>query len=243
MNARGSLVAWLAAGMLAGCAAPAGEEPSGEAPAPDEVLELSVDSVDVVHGALRIAATMVGGSADVSVRLGGECEHRDVGGGLATPSALVWSFGDGDVAEAIGCGLVVRAHARDGGRKVDRVAELAVQVDVGTGESGDEDAPTLQSIMTATESGIRLAFASVSRSARLTTAGSVLTRLAPEDDTESADDGASFDVSRLDFARSVLRRQPLLIDGAPFPPTLSVGGTALEDEPQGETATATPPEP
>jgi hypothetical protein len=186
-----------------------------------------------VHGALRIVATMVDGSADVSVRLGGDCEHRDVGGGLATPSALVWSFGDGDLAEAIGCGLVVRAHARGGGRRVDRVAELTMEVDVGTGESGDGNAPTLQSV-TASDGVIRLAFASASRSARLTTAGSVLVRLAPEDHTEPEDNGARFDVSRIDFARSVLRRQPLLIDGTPFPPTLSVGGTSLEEEPQGD---------
>jgi hypothetical protein len=233
MNARGILAACLAAGAMVGCAAASGEDGSGEAPAPDEVLEMNVDSVDVVHGALRITATMVDGSADVSVRLGGDCEHLDVGGGLSTPSTLVWSLGDGDVADAIRCGLVVRAHAREGARSVDRVAELAVAVDIATGESGGEGdpAPRLESVA-ASGGAIRVAFTPVSRGARLTTPGSVLDRVAPEDDTETEDEGARFDVACIDFARSVLRRQPLLLDGSPFSPTLSVGGTSLEEEPQ-----------
>jgi hypothetical protein len=236
MNARGSLGVWLAAGAMVGCAAPAGQDAATEAPAPDEVLDLTVDSVDVVHGALRVSATMVDGSADLSVRLGGDCVHRDVGGGLSTPSTLVWSFGDGDVADAIGCGLVVRAHVRDGTRHVDRVAELGVAVDIGVGESdNDGDRPQLQGIAS-TAGSIGLVFRSVPRSARLATAASILDRVRPEsgeDDTEAADDSVRFDVPCVDFARSVLRRQPLLLDGSPFWTTLSVGGTALEAESEG----------
>jgi hypothetical protein len=55
-------------------------------------LDLNVDRVDVVHGALRLSATMRDGSADVSISLWASCPPREVGGGIATPSGLVWTF-------------------------------------------------------------------------------------------------------------------------------------------------------
>ena len=90
----------------------------------------NVDSLDVIHGALRIVATMADGSADVSVVLGGTCEHREVGGGVSTATTLVWALEERDVAEAIDCSLTVHARAREGGQPVDKVADLAVAVEL-----------------------------------------------------------------------------------------------------------------
>ena len=94
-------------------------------------LEISVDALDIVHGALRISATMVDGAADVSVRLGGDCEHTEVGGGISTLSTLVWALGEKELADAIGCGgLLVRARVHEGTRYVTKHAELDVSVDL-----------------------------------------------------------------------------------------------------------------
>jgi hypothetical protein len=242
MDTRGSLAASLFACVMVGCAASGPDEAAGgEAPIPEQVLDISVDTVDIVHGALRIIATMVDGSAEVSLRLGGECDHRDVGGGLSTPSTLVWSLGEADVADAIACGLVVRARGRDGAQLVDKVADLTVATDIagtasaeGAGASGsDIEGPQPQSI-TASMSGVTLVFTSVSASGRLSTVDGFLDRVQPEDDTTTDDDSVEFEVARIGFARSILRRQPLLLDGMAFSTTLSVGGTPLAEEPQEE---------
>ena len=80
MSARGSLAAIAVIALsICGCAAQAGQDDASEAAAEEQPLDVTVDSLDVVHGALRITATMVDGAADVSVRLGGDCEHREVG--------------------------------------------------------------------------------------------------------------------------------------------------------------------
>jgi hypothetical protein len=121
-----------------GCAAPTGpEEPPPEI-VRQEPLALSVESLDVIHGALRIVATMADGSADVSVVLGGTCDHREVGGGVSTARTLVWALEERDVASAIDCGLTVHAWAREGGTRVDKVADLAVAVEL---TSSDSDTP------------------------------------------------------------------------------------------------------
>ena len=134
MQVRGSFATMsLCVGALSGCAARAGAAETA-APVEDQPLGITVDALDVVHGALRISATMVDGAADVSVRLGGDCEPREVGGGLSTLSTLVWSLGDREVAAAIGCGLAVRARVRDGADWVNKVGELAVAVDLAAQE-------------------------------------------------------------------------------------------------------------
>src|SRR5579862_7025421 len=121
-----------------GCAAPAGpEEPPPEV-VRQESMDVSVDSLDVLHGALRIVATMGDGSADVSVVLGGTCDHREVGGGMSTARTLVWALEERDVADAIDCGLTVHARAREGGRPVDKVADLTVTAEL---SSSDPDPP------------------------------------------------------------------------------------------------------
>jgi hypothetical protein len=146
MNARGlALGASLLLATTAHCATP--EEEGGhpdEAPVEDAPLDLQVDAVEVVHGALRLRATMTGGSPDVSVALGGGCDAREVGGGLSTATALSWTLGETDVADAIDCGLLVRATIRVGGRTATRVAALGVTVGLtaATEEVADsEEAP------------------------------------------------------------------------------------------------------
>ncbi|MGO9836319.1 MAG: hypothetical protein ACLP1X_19120 [Polyangiaceae bacterium] len=237
MNARGSLAtASLIVCAMCGCAAQGGEEgPPEEAPADDEPLDITVDSLDIVHGALRVSATMVDGSADVSVRLGGDCEHGEVGGGLSTLSTLVWALGGNDVAKAIGCGLVVRARVRDGVRYVNKFAELAVTVDVAAEASENaEEGPQLQTVTTS-ETGVSVVFAPVPRSARLTTGDSILEATPPESDEDPAagDDTGRFTVPRSDFARSVLRGRALVLEGLSFETSLSVGGTSIQGEPEG----------
>jgi len=235
MHARGLLATASIVGAMGGCAA-GGDDPSGEPPEQEQPLDLTVDSLDIAHGALRVSATMVDGAADVSVRLGGECEHREVGGGLSTLSTLVWSLGDSDVAESIRCGLVVRARVRDGVRYVHKVAELAVAVDVAAQEvENTQDGPQLQTVTTS-DIGICMVFSPVARGARLTTGDSILEAEPPESKEEGAaadDDTGRFDVPRIDFARSVLRERPLYLDGLSFATSLSVGGTSLQGEPQG----------
>ncbi len=230
MNVRGALAAVsLLVGAL-GCTAPAGEE-SSEEPEEEVPLDITVDSVAVVHGALRITATMVDGAADVSVRLAG-CDHREVGGGISTASALVWSLGDSDLAASIGCHLLVRAHVRESGRPVSKVAELGVGVGVDAPPDADPDGPQVQS-MEVGESGIRIGFAATTRGARLTTGESILEASTPpscEGDPDACTEVPVFTIPRIDFARSFLRGQPVRLDGASFVTALSVGDATIESD-------------
>jgi hypothetical protein len=151
MDVRGCIAA-LCAGLCAasGCAAPTGpEEPPPEL-VRQEVMDVNVDSLDVIHGALRIVATMADGSADASVALGGRCVHREVGGGVSTATTLVWALEEREVADAIDCGLTVHARTREDGQPVDKVADLAVAVELTSSEpdaAGDSPpAPALAGI-------------------------------------------------------------------------------------------------
>jgi hypothetical protein len=245
MDVRGSLATALVVAAMGGCAATAGQGgPLEEAPAEDQPLDLTVDSLDIVHGALRLSATMVDGAADVSVRLGGDCEHRDVGGGVSTLSALVWSLGDEEVAEAIGCGLSVRARVRGDARPVNKIAELDVAIGVSPEEteSTDDGLPQLQTVVAST-AGVAMVFSSLTRGSRLTTADSILAP-APLESQESQDPAAASDagrfiVPRIDFVRSVLGERPIHLDGTSFWTSLSVGGTAI----QADVPVIEPPQP
>jgi hypothetical protein len=110
----------------------------------EEPLTLSVDYVDILHGALRVSATMVDGSADLSVSLGAGCEPREVGGGIATPSRFVWTFSADELADALSCGFLVRAISATATRRVTKTASLPVAVEVTTLDS--DDAPQLPDI-------------------------------------------------------------------------------------------------
>jgi hypothetical protein len=196
MGVRASLAAWsLVVCAAGGCAAPTGaDEPPPEPPPRDEPMDVAVDSLDVVHGALRVIATMTDGAADVSVRLGGGCEHREVGAGLSTPSRLIWALGERDVADALDCGLVVRAKAREGAQAVNKVAELAVAFELTTEEGeGPGDAPDLQSIPRVDfarcvlgDRPLRIAGASYAVS--MTVGGTTLQVDAPQEEPPATDD-------------------------------------------------------
>jgi hypothetical protein len=275
MNARGLFAALRAIACIGGLALAAGsagcmaspeegeeeearQEPEHEREEEEveEPLDLTVDTLDVVHGSLRLIATMTDGAADVSIRLGGDCEHHEVGGGISTLSTLVWAFGEEDVAEALGCGLVVRARARDGDGFVSKIAALDVTVTAtaldgtvtataldgaeGTDPPNAEEGPTTQSAppesapalqgATAADDGIHLVFAPLSPGARLTTADTVIdaTRSDPGDDDPAADGAGEFTLPHIDFARSILRNRALYVDGTPFVTSLCVAGVALD---------------
>lgn len=234
MQGRGSLTAAsLVECSLVGCAPPdARDEVPYEAPVV-EPLDVTIDAIDVVHGGLRVRATMVDGAADVSMRLAGDCAHRPVGGGMATRWAIVWSLSTPEVADAISCGLEVHAFGRDGARSVDKVATLGVGVEVSAEpREDDENGPQLQELGTSSL-GVDLAFRSAGRGARLTTVDSILVSPLPEDDDETDDDTARFTVPLSDFARSVLGGRPLYVAGWAFATSVSVGGTSLSVEEPG----------
>ena len=227
MEVRGSLAAIALVVGAVGCAAPAGDtDVVAEAPIEEQPLEIGIDSLDVVHGALRLGATMTDGAADVCVRLGGSCDHREIGGGVSTRSTLVWSLGDEDLAAALACGLQVRARIREEGRRVDRVTEFSLSVAIGAQEGNPDDGPQLQSA-SAGEEGVEVILSAVPRDARLLTNDGVLEASPPETDEDAAaDDGtARFVVPAIDFARSVLRGGDLRVAGASFVVSLAVGGT------------------
>jgi hypothetical protein len=149
MNARGlALRASLLLATTAHCATPddEGGDPD-DPPVEDAPLDMQVDAVDVVHGALRLRATMADGGPDVSVSLGGTCEPREVGAGLSTATAFTWTLGEKDVVGAIDCGLLVRATVRVGRHTAHRVAALGVSVSLtppATQVEGSTEEPTEQ---------------------------------------------------------------------------------------------------
>ncbi len=184
--------------------------------------------MDIVHGALRISATMADGAADVSVRLDGDCEHHDVGGGISTRAALVWSLGEEEVAEAMQCGLQVRARGREDGRRVVRVATVGASADLGLAEVESTEGPQAQSIVVG-ENGVRIGFTQVSQGARLVTVDGAIEADPPDDDGGGAEDSpASFTISRLDFARAVLREREVRLDGSGFVPSIAFGGSVAQ---------------
>jgi hypothetical protein len=226
-----------------GAAEPAPEEPEAEVP-----LDLAIEAVDLSHGALRVIATMTDGAADVSVTLGGTCEPREVGAGWSTASAFVWTFREMDLADALGCGLVVRARARLGATKQTKVAQVAVGTSVVRAEEEEEAAagsesepadeqesseepaegPDVQDV-TITPDGMTLAFVRVARGARLSVGDDAIE--AAECDPaceEEADPARRYDVPAIAFARSVLLRRPLVVDGAAFTASVDVGGVSLD---------------
>jgi hypothetical protein len=213
-----------AACVMVACAPPPGAEGDADDEPEEELpLRLAVDSVDVVHGALRVIATMTEGSADVSVRLGGDCEHREAGGGLSTISTLVWAFGEEDLADAIDCGLVVRARVREGRRYVAKRAELAVSASVsppaeesteGSTESTEDDVPARSpQIIVAVQSA---------ETAETTDPGAAA-------DTSETPEAPSY--ATIDVARAALLGRPLVVDGVACAVSLDVGGTPLQAEP------------
>jgi hypothetical protein len=212
MNARGlALRASLLLATTAHCATPEedGGDRADDTPVEDVPLDLQVDAVEVVHGALRLRATMIGGSPDVSVALGGTCEAREVGGGLSTAMSLTWTLGEADVADAIDCGLLVRATVRAGRRTARRVAPLAVSVALvaateevadSTEAPADDDAPQDDSSQTLAQPPA--------------------VDLAPDPVTSTV-------TPARDLARALLLHRQVVVDGAAFDVSLEVGSVPL----------------
>jgi hypothetical protein len=243
MGYRG-LAAVLCAAML-GCASRAGHSPEDEGLVEETIpLDLSVDRVDVAHGALRVGAKMHEGSSDVSVSLDEGCEHREVGGGIATPSTLMWTFAADEVADAIGCGLLVVARARTPAGPVLKVASLAVVAQVAPSEAEpkwtnagklhesaqdyaakrSEETPELRGLSrSATE--IQLLFAHPRPGERLSVGDSLVE---PSPTSMDGTGAARFTVPLPDFARAILSHRPLRLGTSSLDASLGVGGVAVD---------------
>jgi hypothetical protein len=161
-----------------------------EAEAP---LDLSVDRVDVLHGSLRVTATMHEGSAESSVRLGPGCDPREVGGGMATPSRLVWILSRGELAASLRCGLVVMARVTAAAGSATKVASMPVAFAFQALDSDDAPPPLTWSheeVAAAVVSGRPLRVGEASFQVSLSVAGTALEAEEAEtmDDVGSASD-------------------------------------------------------
>ncbi len=168
------------------CIAGEGDDEATVEPPAEVPLDLTVDQVDIAHGALRLRATMREGSADVSVSVGKACGSTEVGRGMANRSTFVWALAEDELALAMKCDLVVRARVLDETGVVVKSASLSVSPLVAS--SGDEG-PELQGTASS-EEGVSLAFGSGALSiSRADFARSVLMR------RPIVFEGASFDTS------------------------------------------------
>ena len=219
------------------CVAPSSDATAAGlvAPPPPEVeaeLALSVDALDVRHGSLRIEASMVDGSADVSMWLGPTCETREVGRGFATRSGFTWSLSREELARAIECNLVVRSRGVDeDGQRVRWTATLPVAV--GLVPDGAEEVRILrqESIGRST----KMVFASPARADRVHIAGTVI---GSEPDEEKGPKGlyvSAFMIGNDDLALSAVSRRRLTLLGDGFLATVSIGSMTLDvSEPEPE---------
>jgi hypothetical protein len=230
--ARAAVVFCLA---TSGCSAGGDSADSVAPPLPEEIeeaLSLSVDDLDIRHGSLRIEASMLDGSADVSMWLGPSCEPREVGRGIATRSGLAWSLSGDDIARAMECNLVVKAHGIDeDGTRVVKVADLDVSVSL-----LPDGAERVRLVRQVTEGPITtMTFATPNRVRRLHIGGSVI----GAEDEETVTRGrfmSSFAVSNDDLARSMLHRRHVSVLGEHFLATVTVGSMTLDlSEPSSET--------
>lgn len=209
------------------CAAPTNDHSDGPTPPPEleEELALTVDDLDVRHGGLRIEATMLDGSADVSMWLGPTCESREVGRGIATRSGFAWSLSSDEVASALWCNLVVRAHGiDDDGNRVVKVASLDVSISL------VPDSVELVRLLRLETDGTdtKMTFAAPSRVRRLHIGGTVI---GAEPEEELGPRGlfiSSFAVGNDDLARSMLHRRHISVLGEHFLATVSVGSMTLD---------------
>jgi hypothetical protein len=221
---------------IASCAAPTNHEmmlaslaPPPEIEAP---LSLSVDALDLRHGSLRIEASMVDGSADVSMWPGAACEAREIGHGFATRAGFAWSLSRDEVARAIECNLVVRVRAVDDeGNRLRRTAELPVSVAL---ESDTTDYVRLFR-QEARGPSTRLTFLAPSRAPRIHVAGSVIGAEPEGEESPNRAFVSSFVVGNDDLARAMFARRRISLVGEHFLATISVGSMTLDvSEPEPE---------
>jgi hypothetical protein len=233
------------------CAPPAEDGEDDVASEPEVPLDLTVDHVDVAHGSMRLRATMADGSPDVAVVLGEGCDGREVGRGMATRVSLVWAFDENDVADALRCQLVVRAHAwTDQGRVIETsTLELTPDVTLVAAAVPDDavaggGAPRAELVALAGDpTALNLTFRSLTPRATLGVGDARIERTSLE--TEAAegpdedDTTATFAVPYAVFARALLDDRPLRIDGTAFEPSLNVGVAALERSSPDDTVPST----
>ncbi len=141
MRTRGLTAGALAlAAATMSCAIGPGDDEATTAPPEPIPLDLSIDRVDIAHGALRLRATMIDGSADVWLTTGDSCGSVDIGRGSTTRSTFVWSLAEDEVVLAMKCDLVARARVMtEAGLVLESVA-LSVSPEVAAAPSDDESA-------------------------------------------------------------------------------------------------------
>lgn len=211
----------------AACAAPTNHEIVAPTPPPEleESLSLSVDALDLRHGSLRIEASMVDGSADVSMWLGPTCETREVGHGIATRTGFAWSLSRDEVARVIECDLTVRARGvDDDGNRVRKTAQLGV---VAALQADDADSVRLLR-QQSDGASTKMTFLGPARARRLHVAGTVI---GVEADEETGPRGAflsTFVVANDDLARSMFGRRRVTLLGEHFLATITVGSVTLD---------------
>jgi|HubBroStandDraft_1064217.scaffolds.fasta_scaffold141585_1 hypothetical protein len=125
-----------------GCAAGGIDEDSTAEPAADEPLDLTIDRVDVAHGALRLSASMIDGSADVSLSAGPPCGGGELGRGMATRSGFVWALAEDELALALTCDLVVHARVTTAAGLL--VKSISLPVAAGVASSSTDETAELQ---------------------------------------------------------------------------------------------------
>ncbi len=195
------------------------------APELEADLSLTIDRIDVRHGALRISATMEDGSPDVSILLGPTCDSREVGHGIATRVTFTWNLTKDELARAIECSLVVKVRAvDDDGRRIRRQAAVPVGVILVADEAvsprfmGHEThGPTT-----------RLTFTTPTRATRIAVGGGIFGAEDDGDDEAAGTYTAHFLVGNDDLAHAVLARRALTVQGTPFPATVSIANLTLD---------------
>jgi hypothetical protein len=230
-----------------GCAAPTNDATAMgfvAAPAPpelEEALQLSVDAVDVRHGSLRIEASMVDGSADVSMWLGPTCGTREVGRGFATPNGFAWSLSREDISRAIECNLVVRVRAIDeDGNRVRRTATLPVSIALAADSDGEDEVRLMRQESSGTAT--KMTFASPSRVDRLHIAGSIIGSESEKEEGPAKLNLSSFLVDNDDLALAIVGRRHLTLLSDRFLPTITIGAMTLDvSEPEVPEATVDEP--
>jgi hypothetical protein len=212
---------------------PAGEDDESLGDTEAEVpLDLTVDRVDIDHGSLRIHATMADGSADVRVSLGDACGRGEIGSGMATRSALVWTLGEAELAQALACDLVVRARVRAGIGTELRKANLPVAPGARAADSDEGLKSTSLAIVDGADEGESAAGEGehgADDGERSVDEGAGATDERKEDPSDERE-GAVF-VGYRDFAFAVLSRRPFARGGSSIDPSVTVGGVALEAAP------------
>lgn len=214
------------AGLGTGCAGRGEEEEEEPVAELEEPLALAVDELSVRHGSLRIAASMEDGSADVAMWLGGTCEPAEVGRGIATRSAFRWSLSSDEVARAIECGLVVKAHGvNDEGLRVVKTAALEVGVSL-EADGAENVALTAQ---VSVDASTTLTFGAPRRVSHIFVGGSVIGADDVDDDEPSNDVyPSSFTIENRDLSRAMMQRRQVSVLGEYFLATVTIGGVTLD---------------